>query len=323
MEKHDFFADKASIPSFLDWGEPKSCSNPRISVIMPVYKRPEYFERALQSVLKQDCSESFEVIVVDNNDEEVSPNRAIVEKVADSRVLYYRNAENLGMYQNWNRGIELARSPYITFCHDDDLLLPHTLRSLLSWSNKVGESCILSALHTINDKDVILNTSFQFQRFGFFKPRVLVPYTKLGQYLGNVSCGDGCLYHRQELLELGGYDPSLYPVADYALNVAYARRYGAWILTQPMACYRVADNESLRVYESFPDAIKGVHLDMKKQGKAIDYLTGPLIQALYHSNQRFYRCFWGGNSSAYYIKWRERLLIKIAGIINRFNFFSF
>ena len=323
FERHDFYAEKAAIPSLLAWGDPKRCPEPRVSVIMPVYKRPEFFARALKSVLSQDYAEAYEIVVVDNNESGESPNQHVVEEAGSDKVLYYRNQENLGMYANWNRGIELARAPYVTFCHDDDLLLPGALRILMALVPVVGEACVLSAYHTIDANDAVTNTQLQHARhLGILKPRKLVRYSKLGQYLGNVSCGDGCLYHRQTMLELGGYDASRYPVADYALHVLYARRFGAWINTEPTACYRVAENESMQVYDAFPDAIRELHLCLQKQGKLMDRLAGPLIRAQYHNNLQMYRQFWGGAQEPIRLSLGDRIVLQTARRLNRLLYFS-
>ena len=323
FERHDFFAEKASIPSLLKWGDPKACPAPRVTVIMPVYKRPEFFAKALQSVLSQDYADPFEVVVVDNNESEESPNQRVVEQAGSGKVLYYRNQENLGMYANWNRGIELARAPYVTFCHDDDLLLPGALCILMALAPVVGKSCVLSAYHTIDANDTIMGTQLQHARhLGMLKPRSLVRYSKLGQYLGNVSCGDGCLYHRWTMLELGGYDGARYPVADYALHVLYARRFGAWINTEPTACYRVADNESMQVYDAFPDAIRELHLCLQRQGTLVDRIAGPLIRAQYHNNQQVYRQFWGGAQESARLSPEDRFVLLTARRLNRLLYFS-
>ena len=325
FDKHDFFADKASVPSRLAWGDPQKCPDPHVTVIMPVYRRPDFFAKALASVLQQDYTGAYEVVVVDNNQEPDSPNQTVVEQAADPRVLYYRNAENLGMYQNWNRGIELARAPYVTFCHDDDLLLPGALRILLQLAPAVGQACVLSAYHTIDENDRITGTTLQHKpHLGFIQPRKLVRYTRLGQYLGNVSCGDGCLYHRQSLLEAGGYDSDFYPAADYALHVAYAHFYGAWINPEPTACYRVADNESSKVYEAFPDAMKKVHLCMAaRRGKPSRLLTR-FIEAMYANNRDMSRRAWGGaDKTGRTMTAGQRFLVGVARRLNAVNYYAF
>ena len=325
FEKHDCFARKASVVSRLLWGDPLRCPEPRISVIMPVYQRPEYFAKALRSVLGQDYQESYEIVVVDNNESADSPNLQVVREAASDKVLYYHNVENLGMYGNWNRGIELSRASYVTFCHDDDMLLPGALRILMDFPSVSGKACVLSANHMIDENDRVTGTTLRHKpHLGFLQPRRLVRYTRLGQYLGNVSCGDGCLFHRQSLLETGGYDSDYYPAADYALHVAYAHYYGAWINPEPTACYRVADNESIKVFEAFPDAMKKVHLCMAAQGGKPSRLLTRFIGALQANNRDMCRRAWGGDDKAgQTMSAGDRILVGAARRLNTVSYYSF
>ena len=318
--RHDSFAEKASIPSRLSWGDPSRCPDPCVTVIMPVYRRPELFALALRSVLEQEVLQAYEVVVVDNNEDAQSPNQSVVEAAADPRVLYYRNAENLGMYGNWNRGIELARAPYVTFCHDDDLLLPHALRTLLALSEKVGKACILTVFQEIDGAGNLIGTQEQYARWGFLKPRLLAPYTRLGQYLGNISCGDGCLYDRQAMLETGGYDADLYPSADYALHIVYARRFGAWICNQPTSCYRKADNESMRVYEAFPVVNRRIHAAMLERDHVPRCLRDRFLTALFNNNLTHSNRVWrDGAASAVSLSAADRWIVLTAWRLNRFS----
>ena len=325
FEKHDCFARKAGVRSQLLWGDPQRCPDPRISVIMPVYQRPDYFAKALRSVLDQDYTGPYEIVVVDNNESADSPNLQVVREAASDKVLYYHNEENLGMYGNWNRGIELARAPYVTFCHDDDMLLPEALQVLMDFPSLSGTACVLSAYHMIDENDRITGTTLQHKpHLGFIRPRRLARYTRLGQYLANVSCGDGCLYHRQSLLEAGGYDSDYYPAADYALHVAYAHLAGAWINPKPTACYRVADNESIKVFEAFPDAMNKVHLCMAAQRGKPSRLLCRFIKALKANNIAMSRRAWGGDGKAgQTMSAGDRFLVGAARRLNAVNYYSF
>lgn len=67
----------------------------------------------------------FELVIVDNASEDNTPE--IVRCLGDRRIRYYRNFQNIGVAQNWNRCIELARGEHITIFHDDDVMLPENL----------------------------------------------------------------------------------------------------------------------------------------------------------------------------------------------------
>lgn len=105
---------------------------------MPVFNHPDYFRKSLSSAINQDYTDDYEIIVVDNNDQTDGPtsNQVIVEEFRNPKVLYYKNEKNIGMFGNWNRGIELARASFVTYCHDDDMLLPSALSRLMELQKK-------------------------------------------------------------------------------------------------------------------------------------------------------------------------------------------
>jgi glycosyltransferase involved in cell wall biosynthesis len=126
---------------------------PEITIVMPVYNHPDYFEIALDSALQQDTTVEYEIIVVDNNDnKQIVQTRyeEIIKKKKSSRILYYRNDKNLGMHGNWNRCIQLCRSNLLVFLHDDDVLCSNALSYLLEMKREFPEKTIFSTFNTID-----------------------------------------------------------------------------------------------------------------------------------------------------------------------------
>lgn len=100
-----------------------------ISIIMPTYNRPEYIQRAVNSVLEQTYKD-FELIIVDDNlegsDAHINTQK-IITSYNDDRVKYIKNKGNLGGALSRNVGIFAAKDEYITFLDDDDMYLPDRL----------------------------------------------------------------------------------------------------------------------------------------------------------------------------------------------------
>lgn len=99
-----------------------------VSVVIPVFQRPNELKRALHSLKNQTFTE-FEVIVVDDG----SPDPA-VEQVAVSifstmsqPCRYLRLPKNSGVSFARNRGIEIADSNWIALLDSDDEWLPPKL----------------------------------------------------------------------------------------------------------------------------------------------------------------------------------------------------
>ncbi|HEY8078542.1 MAG TPA: glycosyltransferase family 2 protein, partial [Labilithrix sp.] len=96
---------------------------PRVSILVPTIGRIEYLSQTCESIEAQTFGD-FEVLVLDN----ASPpeSRAVLEAWAkrDRRVRVLRVEPRIPMFPNFNRGIEAARGEYLTFCHDDDVIVP-------------------------------------------------------------------------------------------------------------------------------------------------------------------------------------------------------
>lgn len=91
---------------------------PLVSVIIPTYNRPEYLKEAIKSAVQQKYR-NIEIIVSDNCSTK-SP-QAIVESFQDSRIRFWRNATNLGMFANTMNALKMARGKYVACLYDDDM----------------------------------------------------------------------------------------------------------------------------------------------------------------------------------------------------------
>jgi glycosyltransferase involved in cell wall biosynthesis len=95
-------------------------ADPRFSVVIPTYGRPDLLRETVASVLAQTIDD-LECIVVDDAAAVPAP------AFDDPRVVSIRHQENLGLSGARNTGIRAARGDYVTFVDDDDLLTPDRL----------------------------------------------------------------------------------------------------------------------------------------------------------------------------------------------------
>ena len=100
--------------------------SPRISIGLPVYNGERYLETALDSLLRQTCTD-FELIISDNASSDGT--EAICRRYAhrDPRVLYHRSERNRGASWNHNHVVEFARAPYFKWAAHDDVCAPEFL----------------------------------------------------------------------------------------------------------------------------------------------------------------------------------------------------
>lgn len=97
---------------------------PRISVGMPVYNGERYLEEAIRSLLRQTYGH-FKLFISDNASTDRTERISRDYASQDERVVYTRNAENIGAAQNYNRLFQLASGgPYFRWFNSDDLCAP-------------------------------------------------------------------------------------------------------------------------------------------------------------------------------------------------------
>jgi len=94
---------------------------PTYSIVIPAYKRVFGFREALDSALAVDGCQ--EVLVLDDNSDH-DEFRMIVEATGNPKARYIRNAENQGLFGNWNRGVQLASGEFVSVLCSDDLIAP-------------------------------------------------------------------------------------------------------------------------------------------------------------------------------------------------------
>ena len=91
-----------------------------ISIIIPYFKKKEFFEKTIHSVLNQTYS-NFEIFII--YDDESKDDLDFVKKISelDSRINLIINDQNLGAGQSRNIGIKHSNGEYIAFIDADDL----------------------------------------------------------------------------------------------------------------------------------------------------------------------------------------------------------
>lgn len=123
--------------------------NPRISVIVPVYRVERFLPRCVESILSQ-TYRNLELILVDDGSPDGSG--AICDGFAerDSRVKVIHK-ENGGLSHARNAGIQAARGEYLAFVDGDDWIEPDTYESMLALAEKYGARVVCAGRYDEED----------------------------------------------------------------------------------------------------------------------------------------------------------------------------
>ena len=94
-------------------------STPRVSIVMLTYNRPQYIDRAIESIIAQDCVDWQLVVVHDGPNEQVA---AVMERwrERDSRIHYFRRPKGGNIANATNFGLKQATGEYVAILDDDD-----------------------------------------------------------------------------------------------------------------------------------------------------------------------------------------------------------
>jgi len=105
---------------------------PLVSVLIPTYNRPKYFQIALESAIKQ-TYKNIEIIVTDDstNDQTYKCIQPYLKK--HQNVFYYKNPNTIGGAQNFIHAYEKSNGEYINFLMDDDVFAPNKIEMMLAY----------------------------------------------------------------------------------------------------------------------------------------------------------------------------------------------
>jgi GT2 family glycosyltransferase len=117
--------------------------NKKVSLIIVHYKANEEFFNCLRSITQHKPKTSFEVIVIDNDE-----NPTIEEEMQKnfSWVIYRKSSKNLGFGAGNNLGAKYAKGEYLFFLNPDTKVYPHTIDNLVSFLEKDSRVGIVAPL---------------------------------------------------------------------------------------------------------------------------------------------------------------------------------
>ncbi|MDO4519587.1 MAG: glycosyltransferase family 2 protein [Eubacteriales bacterium] len=123
---------------------------PKISIVIPLYKTPEkYLDELIESIRRQSY-QNWELCLSDGSGEN-SPLTEILDRYEkmDSRIKTVRNEQQLHISENTNEAIKIATGDYIAFADHDDLLAPNAMYEIVKAVNNDRE---IEVLYSDEDK---------------------------------------------------------------------------------------------------------------------------------------------------------------------------
>lgn len=123
---------------------------PKISIVVPLYKTPEKYLRRLVDSVKEQTYTNWELCLSDGSGDN-SPIEKFLENLVreDERIKVISHKEALQISENTNAGIQASAGDFIAFADHDDELTPHALFSCVKALNEHPE---IKVLYSDEDK---------------------------------------------------------------------------------------------------------------------------------------------------------------------------
>lgn len=136
-----------------------SCA-PLISIAVPAYKTPPVFLREMIDSLFAQTYENWELCIANGSPEDEEMGRILKEYEAkDSRIRVLNLKENLGIAENTNAALSMAKGEFVGLLDHDDLLAPNALYEIV---RAISGDEMIDAIYTDEDK-VTMNLDEHFQ----------------------------------------------------------------------------------------------------------------------------------------------------------------
>jgi glycosyltransferase involved in cell wall biosynthesis len=123
----------------------------KLQILIPTFNCAQYIGQAIASVLEQSFQD-FTILVVDNDSTDNT--RSVVESFSDERIVYKKNARNVGAIPNHNICLDLASGSYIKFLSADDVLMPEVLRSQVEALDAMLDVGLVTSNCIVTDVDL-------------------------------------------------------------------------------------------------------------------------------------------------------------------------
>jgi len=223
-----------------------------VSIVIPAYK-PDFFEAALASALRQNHDEVEIVICDDCRDSSI---KNIVDRMAENSrwpIRYFRNEKSLGEVLNVARGVAEARGNYVKFLYDDDILVPDCVRLLFGVLHNNPDIRLASSYRRMINEQGEFLPDFSMTRYPFETnvilngPEVVAfmsqwPLNFIGEPSSVMCRREDVLAFGNDIMSLNGLP--IFWLADVALYLKLLRKGNLGMLARPLSYFRISTQQT-------------------------------------------------------------------------------
>lgn len=241
---------------------------PYITVLMPVYNAERYIQEAVASVLQQTFG-NFELLII--NDGSTDRTLQIINQFNDARIVVHTQT-NQGVAAALNKGLHLARAPYVVRFDADDICYPERLQIQYDFMEANPCYTIIGSAADYIDADG--SYLFTHRPVAFTNDELQnLPY-RFCPFIHSTIC-----YRRDAILKRGGYNELAYTFEDHFLWACILTHEKACNLPQPLIKVRL-NPESVTIDERWHTP---AFLSIKKsalKSRTITYANGQKLKRI-------------------------------------------
>lgn len=235
---------------------------PEVSVIIPNYNHAAYLKQRIDSVLNQTYTD-FDIIILDDcstdNSKDIIEAYRTNEKIS---TIIYNDINGGNPFQQWHKGIQLAKGEYIWIAESDDWCESNFLETIVSGLQK-DESVAFGYCQSfcINNKgDIIFQSNYSRLEDYYGKEKYLEKFLTFGNAVFNSSMA---VFRKEFYYSISDFYKSFRFVGDWIFWAELSRLGNVYINAKSLNYFRKHDNDvSGKMYlsgENFIEEIKALN----------------------------------------------------------------
>lgn len=234
---------------------------PLFSVTVPAFRTPEKFLRRMVDSLLMQTYGNWELCIANGSPEEEDMVRVLAEYAQrDSRIHFQNLEKNLGIAENTNRALAMAKGEFVGLLDHDDFLAPNALFEIVKALQKEPDA---EVFYTDEDK-VTANGEEHFQPH--FKPDFNLDLLRSNNYICHFFVAK-----RELIEETGGFRAEYEGAQDYDFIFRCVEK-AEKIVHVPEILYHwrthqssTADNPASKMY-AFEAGLRAINAHLERSG---------------------------------------------------------
>lgn len=215
-----------------------------ISVIVPCHNDGRYLPLLVKRLFEQSHQPS-EVLIIDDASNDDTAQILAILSAENPLIKVYRNPQNLGVIRSINKGVELATSEFIYMTGCDDFPLEELFEKTVALLVEHSECPVCFSNPCGWEEDSVFVNEHLPKTFhgkaGYLPPAEAAVALSEMPFVHPHSG----LIRRVDLMEIGGYDPTLEASADWFAWLTLIFRKGCCYIPEPLSLWRVRQNSYL------------------------------------------------------------------------------